>query len=903
MGCCSSAKISEEKKIYEFFKKLMKDNNFVFDIKNYKDNYDKISNKSGNNFKKLSRKQNVCTEFIKIIKKEGNNSINHINNIDEIHKILYGIIILTILLEHKIKEENSKNDNNQNDKRNLINLKIDLLSQGYNLLNLEIDNLKKYKVIIYYLAKMFYLCFNELEDSSNNINIYIFINKIQLIIDNNCLDDEEESYIFIKDSLLSLSEFFHFNKNFILLEEEIINNLINLYCILLYHYYDYFNNNFELIKENINKNMQNANKLMNLNLNDKNVLPKLKILFETVNSDSNNNNDINNNFKHKNDISMIIESIYYLLKISSQDINSGKKILNNLGTKLNEKDKDNNDNKFNDIILLILFYECAAKEDEKITLCLLEYIGELFFNNNSSDKTNINNIYYDILLDSYYLMHQDQALNKQYILLVSQIFIKEIENNENTFFINQLIQTYYKKEKMTNKLIKMFFYFLINISLYYKEKNNLIIINNNDIANKNIDIILKILNQIIKENFINANGFSPLNNDNNYINTSTNSNTYNIYTIWDYSNVTKLIINDYEIITNNFFDFKNLQKEKISNIEFYLCFHLFIINNLDIRELIYDFSKRETIHSNLFKIITKLEIMLIQNLSQESNNINSDQDNENKTIYIKNILMAVQISLKLIEINNKDNIQDCFFLFKSIEKSIQSISGKNRKSNKQIDYFNIKIIYSITWFIISQFIRLINIPYPFNENNKEMLESINKIDGKCGIYLTNIDINKFILIKKSNEPNFQYLKELLLEKDKETFYIDNNSFNKILDIIYSKLFEKNSSLHNFFDNQTSNLNSDNLDKSASKVTDNITEIKDISLINHYTNNCNENYIDDISIHIIQQNNDLNNIDNSFINPDNKIKLPFSNDNIITTDERLFNNSINDDENPFQSIKI
>ena len=265
--------------------------------------------------------------------------------------------------------------------------------------------------------------------------------------------------------------------------------------------------------------------------------------------------------------------------------------------------------------------------------------------------------------------------------------------------------------------------------------------------------------------------------------------------------------------------------------------------------------------------------------------------------------MAVQISLKFFEINNKDNIQDCFILYKSIEKNIQFISGKNKKSNKQIDYFNIKIIYSITWFIISQFIRLINIPYPFNQNNKEMLESINKIDGKCGIYLTNIDINKFILIKKSNEPNFQYLKELLLEKDKEIFYIDNNSFNKILDIIYSKLFEKSSSLHNFFDNQTSNLNSNNLDKSASKVTDNITEIKDISLINHYTNNCNENYIDDISIHIIQQNNDLNNIDNSFINPDNKIKLPFSNDNIITTDERLFNNSINDDENPFQSIKI
>ena len=904
MGCCSSVKRSEEEKIYEFFKRLMKDNDFVFNIKHYKDNYDKISNKSGNNFKKLSKKQNVCIEFLKIIKKEGNNSINHINNINEIHNILYRLIILTILLENKIKEENSKMNNNQNDKRNLLNLKIDILSQGYDLLNLEIDNIIIYKVIIYYLAKMFYLCFKELEDSCNNINIIIFINKFQLIIDNNCLDDEEESYIFIKDNLLSLSVFFHFNKNFILSEEKIINNLINLYSILFYHHSDYFCNNYSLIKENINKNMQNANKLMNLDLNDKNVLPSLNIIFELVNF-SNINNDINNDFKDKNDISMIIESIYYVLKISFQDIYSGKNILNFFGSNLKEKNKDNNDNKFNDIILLILFYECCVKEDEKITLCLLEYIGAFFFDNNSFDKRNINNIYYDILIDSYYLMYQDQALNKQYILLISQIFIKEIENNENSFFINQLIQTYHKKEKMANKLIKMFFYFLIDISQYYQEKNSLIS-HNNDIIKKNNDIMLKILNQIIKEYFININGFSSLNNDNNYFNSSTNSNTNNIHIDGDYFNHPKLIINDYEIITNNFFDFKNLQKELLSNIEFYLCFHLFIINNLDIRDLIYDLSKREIIHSNLFKIITKLEIMLIQSLSQEYNNINSEQNNDNKKLYIKNIIMAVQISLKVIEINNKDNIQDCFILYKSLEKNIQSISGnnkKNKKSNKEIGYFNIKIIYSITWFIISQFIRLISIPYPFDKNHQEIIESINKIDENCGKHIANIDINNFILYKKSKEPNFQYLKELLLEKDEEIFYFEYNSFNKILDIIYSKLFEKTSFLHIFFDNQTSNLNLNNLDKSVSKVSENITEIQDISLINHYTNNCNENYIDDISIHIIPQKNDLNNIDNSFINPDHKIKLPSSNDNAISTNERILNNSSTNDGNPFQSIKI
>ena len=58
------------------------------------------------------------------------------------------------------------------------------------------------------------------------------------------------------------------------------------------------------------------------------------------------------------------------------------------------------------------------------------------------------------------------------------------------------------------------------------------------------------------------------------------------------------------------------------------------------------------------------------------------------------------------------------------------------------------------------------------------------------------------------------------------------------------------------------------------------------------------------MHIIPQKDDMNNnTDNSFINPDKKIKLPSSEDNIIDTDERMFNNSLTNNENPFQNIKI
>ena len=67
-------------------------------------------------------------------------------------------------------------------------------------------------------------------------------------------------------------------------------------------------------------------------------------------------------------------SLYYFLNASTQDINFGKYLLNLLGEKLRDKNNESQDNKYNDIILLLIFYECCIKDDEKLTLSLLEYI-------------------------------------------------------------------------------------------------------------------------------------------------------------------------------------------------------------------------------------------------------------------------------------------------------------------------------------------------------------------------------------------------------------------------------------------------------------------------------------------------------------------------------------------------
>ena len=911
MGCCSSVKHSEEEEIINFFNKLYKENILKLNIKNYQENYNKISKLSGNNFKKLSKKQNVCVCFVKLLKKKENNIINSNHVDDEIQKILFHLIILTLLLEEKIKEGLIFNDNNNIGKNNLISFKRDLLAYGFDLFNIQFTDLITNKMIIYYLSKMTYLCFKDFIDTNNYMSIQKFIEKIKLIIDSSCLDDEEENYIFIRDSILSLSEFFHYNKLFILSEEDLVDILIDLYVTIFYYYRDYFINHFSIIKESINKNMRNViNKLMAFN--KENILPNIKQVLDIIDSDNINNN-LNNDYKDNKDINLITDSIYYFFKVSIQDISSGKNILNKFGVNLDEKNKDNKDNKkFNDIILLILFYEFCTKEDEKLTLCLLDYIVELFFNKNSTIQIYTNNIYYDITLDSYYLIHKNQTFNKQYISFLSQIFTKEMENNNENPLLNQLIQIYYKKEKTMNKLIKLFFDFLLNISYYYKEKSHIInhYENNN---NENMKKILFPLTNIIKTYFINkySSGFSPISNENNYINCSTNYNTYNLYN--GGKNLIKLEISNYELMTKNYFNFNNIKEENLYVIEFYFCLHLFIINNMDVKELISDVSKRKKIFDDLFKIITDLEIMLVKNPEKEINIINDGKEDNIKYILINYIIMAIQIILIILEINDKSYIQDCFILYKSLQNNVQLLLEIDNKNNdNEVQLFNVKIIYSIIFFILSQFIRLINIPNSINKKSIDILDSINQYNEKSGKYLSNINVPNFIIAKESVETNFQYLKELLLSKDKEndSNFINYNIFKQILDIIYSKLFGKESSLNIFFDNQIPNSNiyshdeENSYDRSVSKLSDNITEPKDNSIINNYANNCNENFIEEISIQIIEQKNKMKNnsneIGNLFVKQDSDINIP---GNYNISSDRMSSKSFTNDENPCKNIKI
>ena len=920
MGCCENVQTPEEENILSFFNKKLKENGLYFSIKNYQDNYDKILKFSGNIFKRLSKKQNVRLNFIKKLREKETLFIN--NNkpkIEDVQKILYQIMLLTILLDTK-KEEviNTEEIHNDINQINLNNLKRELLEHGYNLFSMEFDDINNSKKVKYYLTKLFILCFQDFPDVNNYISLAVYIEQIKSVLDLANFTDEEERYIFVKDSVLTLGEYFNYN-NYVSFDEKINEIIIDLIVIVMNYWNDYFVSNITGIKDSINKNVRNAtDKLINYEEFNDNIETKLNndnINFEDFNSD-NINDDI-----FQKDIKLILESLYYIFNKIIQDIYMGKNIIINLGNKLISK----NDNKyqFNKIIIFILFYECYIKSNEKLILCFLEYITDLYITNDQLILTD-DDIFYDIVLNSYYLLYKNEQLNKQYISLVTQIFIKEMgkEENKSQLLINQLIQIYQKKEK-TNKINKIFFYLIFNVGIYYNnlinsnydKENSIVNIINNEF-NKNKIIIKNILlnlNEIIKAYFMNnINGFTPsikekgvvVLNTNNINNLSTNNVTYNVYNNENYINNLKISINNYEKIIANFFHFNNLKNEILENIEFYLYFHIFIINNMNILPLINELTQREKIYNNFFRIITHIEILSIQDSIQKKNNFINE--------YVNDIISSLQIILKINELNSPNNyIQDCFLFYKSLAKNIKTLIdldiSKNIKSAKIVS-INLKIIYSIIFFILCQFINLINIPNSISQLNDQIIATIKTFNETCANLFSKINISNFIIYNNtSDNQNYFYLKELFSKENDENFSIEQDMFKQILDVVNVKLFGINSSLNIFFDNQIHNSNyidnmNNSLNKTLNKLSDNITIVNDNSIINQYKDDSKENNIEDISIHIFDSKKKSINDINTLIKKDSTINFPPDNDNIISND-KIISNSFTNEDIQYQNIKV
>ena len=181
------------------------------------------------------------------------------------------------------------------------------------------------------------------------------------------------------------------------------------------------------------------------------------------------------------------------------------------------------------------------------------------------------------------------------------------------------------------------------------------------------------------------------------------------------------------------------------------------------------------------------------------------------------------------------------------------------------------------------------------------------MDENCSKLLSDINLTNFIINNNSSDnQNYFYLKELFSNNDKN-FSIERNKFKQILEVIYSKLFEVNSSLNIFFDNQIHNSNyiynvNNSLNKTLNKLSDNITEIKDNSIINQYQDNSNENHIDDISIQIFESKKKSFNEINTIIKKESNVIFPSNNDSAIFNGKLLSNSSTNENIQ-YNNIKV
>ena len=863
MGCCQTIEPSEDEEIYNNFSKIYRENDFNFLISNYEENTERLSTLSNNNFKKLVKKNEVRANFI-------NKSINKIKTEilsgkypenEQVHKLTFHILVATLILKNYIKENGT-----------LVTLQtpnkfeFDLLGLAYTIINTEFADINNLRILIYYLARMLVLVFLRTKDSNKIIDINIYVNIIMKCIDG--FPSGEELYYFIRDNLLFLGEYFNVNED-VIIEENTKLNLIILFCKSIVFNYKFIIDNHSIIKQFITNKINSE--IMENNLNG-------------LNNDNASNNDAQKITQMKNiiDINKIIHSLYNFICVVGQDINIGKTIFNNLNIEIDKLITEPRTLKFNEILLLLLFGECCANNNQKMILSLLDYLSEIV-----TKEIKNNNLYYSIIIDSYFLSMTNDLLNKHYALIIAQIFMIEIEimskeNNKidiNNFLISNLLQKILNFSAFFNKAIELFFYFIYNISNFTKNKNlNNILINLSAIIKKYFSCVIN------KAKKSSSNTISLTNNENIQLCETGTS---------EYQYKKKILMDDFEIISKNF----EGNAEIINIIDFFLSFLLFIFNDMNTNEMTKDIPNRKKLYNKLIKMITQIELLLL------------DKKSEIATVN-DYIIISINIILLILEnkTNSEDNIiiTDCECLYKAIEYNLQSLLKNLKTSNKviNIDFNVLKVVYNTTFFILCQFKRLFRIPNSIEKIHKETVETITKLDEKCGKYLSLIEINNFINSQNlnDNDSHTHYLLETLVNQNDNEYSLNNTTFKQILDIIYSKLFGRDTSLYIFFDNQKKYMVSNglniNLDSSGilggslnSKLGSDVITEGNISL---------NNGLEDISLNFIDKNKNDKSMYRSELASNNQIEIP---DCRNLGDIDLLKNENCDGRNIYNSIRV
>ena len=877
MGCCSPEKKPEENEIYSFFLKMEKEKQFNFTIEKYEDNYDIIINLSSNKFKKLKKKQQVRLGFVSEILKNINKIYTEEKEERLTKRILFYILILRLTLENYLQELKESNISNNND------LQQFLLTIIIKVLNRPFKSNRNLKLVLYYLANMLVILFSEIKDINNYFNIEQYINLINKITEGKEVLSNNEIYPFIRVNLYCLGECFSSNYPEIILNKDSINILIKYYVqayfynwsFLLENYnifnkYLFFyntNNNNTIITNNksvINNHLSNKHLVNDLIYKNNNYLSVSNIksvtnINEMSNYSLNQSRIINNNGYRASYLSNIEElsfnnvdfyaviqtqdfqelqkitfSLYSFLKTTIKDTLSGKKIFASIGNNIeeiyNNINTNNNKNSINKkpslkktinainqpeddinrniskIILLFLFNKCKIENDKIIVMSFLDFISDRIKEGNYKEK------YYDILLQLFFLFNNEQ-IKQTIINSLSHAFIREIEN-QNTFeFIEELFGTnqFNNFYLFGNNKMKILKHFLFNMSVNIKEiqNTNLKI----KIYNKLTDILskyIKIYNKKINES--NLFEISSYNTDNHIKYKLKKEDLLNLY-------------RNFEIDHENIGDDKRYYFFFIHYIKFVITFSSFLAYNFICAEIFKDLITRKKAFEKLINFITELEILSIQG----------------EKSYVSDIIKIIKLILKIIEQYSIDCFEDfqilCIFLGDSLKK-LSKISHKH----KIIDFHFLRLSYTILIFILIQLKKIFRLPNSMVKIHKEIIDCISNFNKDISAYLDEVNDNIFTN-SKINKSVYQDLKKYLKEDKK--FEIEPKLFRQIIDIIYSKLFGKTSSLFIFLESQNCKI----LMNEEKNDINEITEGNTSSFVNFNTQG---NFINDISLKLVEE---------------------------------------------------
>ena len=820
MGCCST-KISEEKSIYNFFINMYKTNKFEFTIENYDNNYENIKKNSNNNFKKLEKKQEVRIKFLKMINRYIKSIKKNDNEDNYSNKALYIIIILTILIDNYLNQANNEEKKNNDLYETLLKISSELYF--YNLTNLQ-----KYKIILYYLGKLFEILFKIPFSISNIFNINKYINCLNNITINSVLTDNE-FILFIKVHLISLGKYFEkvCEKTTInLLREENEKTLINYYLQILIDFKDFIINNNEIIKKNY---IYNSEKY----LNDKNfnIYNNGNLLTEENNNILKNNNI---DLEKLNELENILDSFFYFIILSIKDKIKGYKLIKNFDEEFNSHI---NNIKFNEVIILFLLNKTKSKINEPLISCLIDIIKE---------KIN-DEVYNNILLEFFIFIFEYNILKEYRIELLAEIFINNLDN-ENTI-IEKIVKFINNRDNELIFIIKL----ILNLSKIFKTID----------YNKKIILLQKISGNLLKSS---KNNFQLNNFDKD-----------DIFTIINNFNIYNNTIKDENVKLNNTSEYDKNKNIIINYFKFFDAFINFTMMHINMEKVYDNIETKNIILSNILKYIFQYI-----NFSKDNNCINN--------IYIEEIFSYFKLFINFINKYNFD-LQSIFKSYKLLEKIFKNYYQNESNLNIFTTFYIydtilfllclFKRIDNLQITLISEHNNIINMILKLNLNLSEQFKKYiplhEYLNNKTN-YFESLNIYKNSVIEYFNN---NYNNENI-EISKDIIKLINNN-------IYNEIFNYQSNINNYFETQNEEneliLNNENIQFNWENNNDTNTIVNGINL-NSYLNDYDEKTIEikeenlKKSINMLQQDisnkkKEINNNENisNFIKDNNSLIIP------------------------------